>query len=239
MRKQELQDIFIGGRHNPNVEHSRDRLIRGNTYKDLSTVCIVPVVGPIPWRVISSWWSLMTPMNQKFLRIGVEKMEVGEAYNAGVETVLNHPELSKWKYILTLEHDNCPPPDGLMRLYESMEKYDVVGGLYWTKGENGQPMCYGDPSVMPKNFIPQLPPVDSIKEYNGLGMGFNLFKIEMFKKIPKPWFKTVQQYTPGQGVRLGTQDLYFYENAAKYGYRFACDGRVKVGHWDQNTETMW
>jgi len=238
MKKQQLQDIFIG-RHNQDLSKSRDRLIRGGSYKDLSTVCIIPTRGLIPAKVVQSWWGLITPMNQKFLRIFIEKMEVGEAYNAGIETVLNNEELSKWKYVLTIEEDNCPPPDGLLKLYESMDKFDVVGGLYWTKGEGGQPMIYGDPQVMPKNFVPQLPVVDTVQPANGLGMGFNLFKIEMFKKVPKPWFKTIQEYTPGQGVRMTTQDLYFYENAAKYGYRFACDTRIKVGHWDQNTETMW
>ena len=37
--------------------------------------------------------------------------------------------------MLTLEDDNLPPPDGLLRLYESIEAgpYDAVGGLYWTR----------------------------------------------------------------------------------------------------------
>lgn len=181
----------------------------------------------------------MTPMNQKFIRIGVEDKEVGEGYNGAVREILAHPELSKWKYILTIEHDNCPPPDGLMKLYESMDKYDVVGGLYWTKGEMAQPMCYGDPNVFPKNFTPQLPPVDCVKQYNGLGMGFNLFKLDMFKKVPEPWFKTLQEYIPGQGARCATQDLFFYDKASTFGYKFACDGRVRVGHWDQNSKQMW
>jgi hypothetical protein len=87
---------------------------------------------------------------------------------------------------------------------------------------------------MPKNFTPQLPPVDCVKEYNGLGMGFCLFKLSMFKKIPKPWFQTLQT-----GTAAMTQDLYFFQNAAKYGYKFAVDGRVKVGHWDQANQMMW
>jgi len=238
MKRQDLQDVFIG-KHNADLARSRDRLIKGSTYKDLSTVCIVPTRGYIPAKVVQSWWGLMTPMNQKFLRIFVEKHEVGQAYNEGIETVLNNPELSKWKYIMTLEEDNCPPPDGLLKLYESMDKFDVVSGLYWTKGENGQPMIYGNPNVMPRDYVPQLPLIDAVQQCNGLGMGFNLFKMEIFKKVPKPWFKTLQDYTPGQGARAMTQDLYFFDNAARYGYKFACDTRVKVGHWDQNTETMW
>ena len=227
------------GRNNMDLEAARGRLIRGKTYRDLSTVCIVATRGVIPSKVVQSWLGLSTPMNQKFMRIFIEKMEVGDAYNTGVEMVLNHPELSKWPYILTLEEDNTPPPDGLLKLYESIDKFDAIGGLYWVKGERGQPMIYGDPAVMPKNFTPQLPQVDCVQECNGLGMGFTLFKTDMFKRMPKPWFKTLQQYTPNLGMSCATQDLYFFQEAAKHGFRFACDTRVRVGHWDNASGIMW
>ena len=230
----------LEGKNNSDMDLARGRLIRGDTYRDLSTVCIIPTRGVIPAKVVQSWMGMSTPMNQKFTRIFIEKMEVGDAYNAGVEMVLNHPELSKWKYILTLEEDNMPPPDGLLKLYESMKHFDSVAGLYWTKGfDTGQPMIYGDPKVMPKNFIPQLPVPDAIQECNGTGMGFTLFKLSMFKKIPKPWFKTLQQYTPGQGMAACTQDLYFFQEASKYGFRFASDNRVRVGHYDYEHDQIY
>lgn len=227
------------GINNDNLEWAKGRLIRGNTYKDLSTICLIPTRGIITARVVQSWLALASPMNQKFTRIFLEKMEVGEAYNQGIEMILSHPELSKWKYVLTLEEDNCPPPDGLLKLCEGIQKFDAVGGLYWVKGEHGQPMIYGDPKVMPKNFVPQLPVADALQECNGLGMGFTLFRLDLFKKVPKPWFKTLQEYTPQVGLRAATQDLYFFQEAAKVGGRFACDTRVRVGHWDQDNQIMW
>jgi hypothetical protein len=242
----------FSGKHNSDLIASSDRLLTGNTYKDLSTICIIPVVGIVPQggqdpipviagKVCQNWLSMMTPMNQKFIRMFVFNMEVGQAYNAAIESILSNPDLSKWKYIMTLETDNMTPPDGLLKLYENIGKYDAIGGLYWTKGEGGQPMIYGDPSIHPKNFIPQIPKAETLQEANGLGMGFNLFKMEIFKdpRIPKPWFKTVQDYQAGVGVKCYTQDLYFYENAGKYGYKFACDTRVKVGHYDINTDIVW
>lgn len=236
-----------GGLHNKVIEYSQSRLVKGQTYKDLSTICVIPTRGVISARVLQSWFALMQPMNQKFFRMFMVGMEVGEAYSAAIDQILSHPDLSKWKYILTLEEDNMPPPDGLLHLYESIEgqvdgvKYDCVGGLYWTKGYGGQPMIYGDPNVHPRNFIPQVPVADSVQRCNGLGMGFNLFRTKMFtdKRIPKPWFKTIQEYTPGKGASAGTQDLYFFANAGKVGYKFASDNRVKVGHYDINTDTVW
>ena len=190
-------------------------------------------------EVVSAWIGLMRPMNQKIYGpIFIEGKEVGAAYQSAVEMILANDELKTWRYMLTVEQDNCPPSDGLLKLYESMDKFDCVGGLYWTKGEGGQPMIYGNPASMPKNFIPQVPKPESLQECNGLGMGFNLFKIEMFKKLPSPWFRTVQEVTP-QGARAYTQDLWFFENAGRQGFRFACDTRVKVGHYDAANKMMW
>jgi hypothetical protein len=161
-------------------------------------------------------------------------MEIGDAYNQAVEMVLGNPALAKFKYLLTTESDNLPPSDGLIKLYEAIQTYDGVGGLYYTKGEMGQPMIYGDPKVMPRNFVPQVPQADTIQHCNGLGMGFNLFRIEMFKKMPKPWFKSVQEKD-----KQFSQDLWFYNNAASHGFKFACDTRVKVGHFDAENNMVW
>ena len=230
------------GQHNKDLENSINRLKQSGTYKDLSTIIICPTRGQIPAKVVQYWMGLMRPMNQKVIGpiFGIG-MEVGESYNNMIQSILDNPELSQWKYILTIEEDNCPPADGLLKLYENIDKYDVVQGLYWTKGEGGQPMIYGDPKAMPKNFIPQMPIPNTIQQANGLGMGFNLFKLDIFKdpNVPKPWFKTVQEVISGQGARAYTQDLYFYENAAKAGYKFACDTRVLVGHYDFNADKMW
>lgn len=221
-------------------KYRRTEVIKGNSYKDLSTVAIIPTRGLIHHQVVGSWWSLINPMNQKFTRVFASGMEVGEAYNNMIEQLLAHPELSKWKFILTLEEDNLPPPDGLLKLYESINDYDVVGGLYWTKGEGGQPMIYGEGKKGDLHFRPQ-PPVQDIQECDGLGMGFTLFKLDIFKdpKVTKPWFRTLNEWDPKTGSRLYTQDLYFFENIRKLGYRVACDTRVKVGHIDPQTEVIW
>lgn len=219
---------------------SEDNL-KKNAYRDLKTICIVPTRGQISAKIVQAWMGLMTPMNQPFVRMFAIGMEVGQAYSETIENILNHSELSKWKYILTLEEDNAPPPDGLLRLYENMDKYDVIGGLYWTKGIEGKPMCYGRTDVFPMNFAPFMPNPDTVTPCNGLGMGFTLFKLDIFKnpKLPRPFFKTTQEYVPGVGATSYTQDLKFFENAGKLGYKFACDSRVKVGHYDYQNDQMW
>src|SRR4029077_20594938 len=170
-------------------EESAKRLAKGKQDRGLSTICIVPTRGVIPARVVQNWMGMLTPMNIAFFRMFVSGYEVGDAYNAALEVILAHEQLSKFKYVLTLEEDNMPPPDGLLKLYESIDGYAAVGGLYWTKGEGGQPMCYGDPKEI-LNFRPQIPKPGEITECNGLGMGFTLFDLEVFKnpKFEKPFF---------------------------------------------------
>ncbi|TAK89694.1 hypothetical protein EPO04_01145 [Patescibacteria group bacterium] len=219
------------------------RLEKEKTYRDLSTIMVCPTRGTIPARVVQSWQSIIRPMNQKVVGpIFMENMEVGEAYNEVIKMILGSDELSKFKFFLTIEEDNAPPPDGLLKLYESIDDYDAVGGLYWTKGEGGQPMCYGNPAEMPRNFVPQIPQPDSVTACNGLGMGFTLYRMEMLKDERfeyGKWFKTRQEFVPGKGAYVQTQDLWFFEKAGELGYKFACDARVKVGHYDAQNQIMW
>ena len=227
---------------NRDLRRQQERLQRGKAYRDLSTICVTPTPGNmLPVRMVAALRNLIIPMNQRFIWLPITGMEVGAAYEAAIEMILANPELSKWQYLLTFEHDNIPPPDGLLKLYESIDDYDVVGGLYWTKGEGGQPMIYGDPSEMPKSFRPQVPLSDTVQQANGLGMGFNLFRLSLFKdgKIGRPWFKSQQEYIEGKGWQGFSQDLFFYNQAGALGYRFACDTRVKVGHLAIQEDFVW
>jgi hypothetical protein len=69
-------------------------------------------------------------------------------------------------------------------------------------------------------------------------MGFNLWRMSMFKDehLRKPWFKKINGVN-GPGV--GTQDLYFWGDARKYGHRCAIDCSVKVGHYDSVNDMVW
>jgi hypothetical protein len=229
------------GAHNAELGRSISRLGQARTYEDLSTVIICPTRGTIHAKVVQSWMGLMRPMNQKVIGplFGIG-MEVGHSYNSMIEGVLGSPELSKWKYVLTIEEDNGPPPDGLLKLYENIEQFEGLSGMYWTKGQEGQPMIYGNPSVLPKNFIPQMPIPNCIMRCNGIGMGFALFKMELFKKITPPWFETMQKFEEGKGTKCYTQDLAFCEKAsAAAGARFGVDTRVRVGHYDADNDIWW
>jgi hypothetical protein len=238
--KPQIITSYDAGQHNADLEQTVKRLTKTHAHKDLSCIRIVPAHKPIEPRIVANWESMFSPPNQRFTRVYAAGMEVGDAYSQAIENILSHPELSTWKYIITLEHDNAPPPDGIVRLLASMEankKYAAIGGLYFTKGYGGVAQIWGDPNEHPHNFRPQLPdPNGGIKECNGVGMGFTAFRLDMFKKLKRrPWFKTTASTEEG----VGTQDLYFCAEAKKHGYKFAVDCSIRVGHYDPVTETMW
>jgi hypothetical protein len=236
-----VQDF--GGINNANPETTAARLMKGGSWKRQRVVVILPAGDDIPAKVALSQWNLIFPPNNGVFRILAQGMEVGDAYSSALESVLSHPELSQWEYLLTMEHDNMPPQDGLVKLIERMEAHpelDCIGGLYFTKGEGGVPQIWGDPKDPVVNFRPQIPDYNGgLVECCGTGMGFNLWRLAMFKDphLRKPWFKTLNGTQQGGGV--GTQDLYFWGDARKYGHRCAVDCAVKVGHYDKVNDIVW
>lgn len=246
-------------------------LPKGKTFKDLSTVIVLPVPGDQRTKkstncpkcnhkveynettvsglspiFVESFKRLIKPMNVPVIEMMINGYEVGDAYNLAVDTILSNPGTKDFKYMLTVEWDNIVPfiPNSqgpLMMLYEDIEKgFDVAGGLYWTKGQPSLPLIYGDPKETRKakagmfkvRFDWRDKPEGPI-ECNGLGMGFTLFKLDIFrdKRMTKPYFKTLQENTENS-QKVYTQDLFFFEKARELGYKVAVDTRIKVGHLD-------
>ena len=234
------------GYHNEDLNKSSLRVMEGGSWKKQRVIVILPAASTIPTKVALSHWGLAFPPNQAVHRMLALGQEVGEAYSNCINEILAHPDLSQWEYILTIESDNCPPGDGLIKLIKQMElhpEYSCIGGLYWCKGPEGCAHIWGDPKDAQINFRPQVPVPGQLVECCGTSMGFNLWRMSMFKdeRLRRPWFKTLNGE---EGTGIGTQDLYFWGDARKYGYRCAVDCGVLVGHYDHEgkfgiPDTMW
>lgn len=232
------------GRHNGDLNGSTARIIRGASWRRQRVIMVIPAAETIPARVYLNHCCLIFPPNQQAHRMMALGQEVGEAYSGALAEILAHPDLSQWEYLLTVEHDNLPPQDGIIKLIERMDQHPefaAISGLYWTKGEGGVPQVWGDPKDPLPNYRPQPPVSGQLVECCGLGMGFALWRLAMFKdaRLRRPWFKTV---AGKEGV--GTQDLYFWSDARKHGYRCAVDCAVLVGHYDHvgqfgPPDTVW
>lgn len=241
MAEPKIVSSYDPGIHNRDLGATVVRLRRESQWKDLACVILIPASNKVSTRVVASWWSLITPPNNRCHKIFSIDTEVGEAYSSMIQGIVDDPNFDNWKYILCMEHDNAPPPNGLVKLLEQMEshpEFAAIGGLYFTKGFGGVAQIWGAPGDI-DNFRPQLPDLNGgLVECCGTGMGFTVFRLSMFrdKKLRRPWFRTLNG-SEGQGV--GTQDLYFWGDARKYGYRCAVDCSIKVGHYDVDSDMMW
>ena len=242
MIKTELVIQDFGGLHNGDLSKTSARLMKGGSWKRQRIIVIIPSDTMISAKVALSHWNLAFPPNNGVCRILAQGMEVGDAYSKAIAGILAHPELSQWEYVLTIESDNMPPSDGVIRLLDRLEahpEFSCIGGLYFTKGEGGVAQIWGDPKDPIPNYRPQLPdPTGGLVECCGTGMGFNLFRMAIFKDdaIPKPWFRTLRG---DAGTGIGTQDLVFWGEARKRGYRCAIDCSVRVGHFAHDTGIVW
>lgn len=220
------------GAHNKMLAEGRH--IHGNTWKKSRIIYIIPSGQSIPAKVYLAHRSLIFPPNQGMFPMLVTGMEVGQAYSSAIESIIAHPDLGQWEYVLTIEHDNIPPADGVLKLIRRMEanpQFACIGGLYWCKGPGGAPHIWGDITEPVVNFRPVMPRAGELIECYGTSMGFNLWRTEMFKdkRFPRPLFQTKASI-----AGVGTQDLAFWGEARKLGYRCAVDCDVAVGHYDMN-----
>lgn len=249
-------DSVITQIHSAGLGFDRIEKISGSTYKDNSTIIIIPTRGTIHYKVVQSWQSLIPLMNQKraiFFAVG---HEVSAAYNTLIQQILADSNLIQWKYILTLEDDNIVPADAHIRLLEAIDLgFDAVSGIYFTKGDLNMPMCYGNADEFRHTGVLEFRPRDiagliknmneggTVVECNGIAMGCALWKMELFRNLREvcqnKWFCTVNDIVEGKGAMTYTQDLYFCEKAKRIGKKFAVDLRVRVGHIDPATGIVY
>lgn len=68
---------------------------------------------------------------------------------------------------------------------------------------------------------------EEVFEVLAIGTGVALIKMEVFKRIKKPWFKF--EMHPDGYMKQG-EDAWFCSQARKVGYKIWADGSIKVGH---------
>lgn len=233
-----------------------DNYVKLNSYQDKSIVCVIPTRGMVDIRVIDSWFKLITPVNHKFTKLFMTGGNIDDAYNTAITGIIHHPELSKYRFILTMEDDNLPPPDGILKLVDTFlhqeledDKYWALSGLYWTKPSRDTiehaPIAFGCPDLGEWNmFTPPLEEDGSVTQCCLIPQGFTLYDMDIFKKhLTYPWFKTIEKYDstlPELDQTVGsTQDDYFFKNMWAKGLKVGVRADIKVGHLDSNTNQIW
>ena len=119
-------------------------------------------------------------------------------------------------------HRRHPPYDALLKRYnpDKKDKLNPYVDLEY------------DEWALRKN------PLDLI-EVDATGFGCNLMKIEVIERMTKPWFLMNLYVNPVIG-----EDMYFWGQAKKLGYKIMVDCSINVGHIseavvDQRTYVEW
>jgi len=130
-------------------------------------------------------------------------------------------------YLLMCDSDMLPPSDGLANLMS----HDVEVCLGWgVRGSSDD----GQTSVIKPNtqgyhesyYARELSALDGLVEVKGGGMCFALINVDVFRRLPRPWFKYVDY---PNGSALG-EDYYFCQQCGSAGLKVHVDTRVGCGH---------
>lgn len=174
----------------------------------------IPTFGTTSMRWTLAYQALALPMNSKVARVVKQGFEIGVARNWVVSDVLSMDP--RPTHIFFMDDDVIPAtPWPFLRLLT--HKVDVVAGVYFLKGEYGQPLAFRPPGMGTEPYDPRR----GLVPIWGIGMGITLIRTQVFDDLstnldlgtdelgnPR-WF-----YTSGDkpGESQATEDLWFCEH---------------------------
>lgn len=200
---------------------------------------------PFSGRFVSPAWALAMmnlryPHNMRHGQFATIRMERDAARNMLVEKALSEDA----EYLLFVDDDTAPPFDTVSKLMRELEIRDentvVCAGIYTNKSEPLEPLVFMDHGAGPYwkwKF-------GDVFECWGVATGCMLIRTSVFKKIPKPWFKDINDISEVDDPSLFgkdgkpdvfrmTDDLYFCKKVRDAGFKILAHGGVLPVHWDQ------
>jgi len=173
-----------------------------------------------------------TPVHMSAGYLLVRGKPVEEARELLAETALEHGARFLW----FVDDDTIPPPNACRKLIYELEQDPlamVCGGIYTARCDPPSPVVFqglgmGSYWRWKKG---------EVFECSGMGAGCMMIKTEIFKQLPKPWFKfdiveSDDLKNPGHNI---SEDIYFCEAVRREGYKILAHGGVLCDHYDGAT----
>lgn len=212
---------------------SEPALLLNSNYHPMRTGLLIgiPLSGrPVHPQMIFSFHALHPPMCYTANTATTWMKPVDEARNWLAEQAIQ----MNAKYLFFIDEDVTPPGHALRQLIYQAEHHPegmVFGGIYCHKSPPAMPMIFRGLGAGPYWDWK----VGEFFEVDGISMGCTLIRTEVFEKIEKPWFKTVDDasaYWDGvPKAEVWTEDLYFCDKVRKAGYTVYADAQVLCEHW--------
>lgn len=131
-------------------------------------------------------------------------------------------------HLLNIDADMIFPPDAFTRLLEADK--DIVGVNYRQRGnhtDQGQSIStvkFPGSGTLYRQVLPEDFPKE-LFECAAVGLGLTLIKMEVFDKLPFPWFHTTENLN-----LHSTEDIVFCKEAREKGFEVWCDPTIQMGH---------
>ncbi len=139
--------------------------------------------------------------------------------------IVNLAKKENCDYIFFLDSDVLIDENQLDKLlYHSK---DVISGVYYKRTPFYEPLPRR--RVAENLYISIEPEGENIIEVDGTGLGCLLVNMDIFDKIPYPWFEFKYVNRNGEWSQL-SEDLYFCQKVQNIGEKIYCDPTVKCGH---------
>lgn len=198
----------------------------------------LPITGrPLPPQITFCYAQLTPPMNYNVRHIQIQQRPIDVARCEMAQAAIEW----KAKYLFFMDEDVAVPSHALKQLIFHMEHHDdwaVIGGVYVIKDDTGNtaPMVFRGAGTGP--FWRWH--LGEVFEVTGIAMGCTLIRVEAFKDIKKPYFKTIDDTDAAlDAVNFGsrwTEDLYFCDKLNKTKkWKIMADGGIVPDHLDMKT----
>lgn len=219
-----------------------EKIVEENTGVLPAGQLLVPILTPT-LGTISMWWhltqiDLLYPMNvgkQPITTLDLHGGEVGEMRNRLVAMALLIEDQSGGKTqvpkVMWVDDDVLVDRECMICL--ARHDVDIASGVYFSKGEFGEPLIFPGPSSGVLSFKP-----DEVFEAWGWSQGLSLVSTEVYRRMKAEldlgtdkygqpnWYKKPDFKMTETGIiNGGTEDFHFFENAQKLGYRPVVDCR--------------
>jgi hypothetical protein len=176
----------------------------------------------IPLNYLSAGWCDKVSLLCKVPSISVAR-----------DTLVSNAIQTNCDYIFFCDTDHIfespqDPNMALNMLYQCINKDPnskdgkIVSGLYRSKQRHGFDYAMWT-KVDDKHFTPITGWTGNWIEVDVVGLGCCLIDMEIFKKIPRPWFKWEMQEEI-------SEDFYFFQLAKKFGYSTRVFTDIKLSH---------
>ena len=184
----------------------------------------VPTFENIKPQCFKSIFGLTNPKAFNLYFDYVKGYDCARARNEIAKLAIKHD----FDYVLMIDSDVSVPKETVNKLLDC--KTDIALGWYHKKRTKTDETVIFDfgKDFTGKNMIygQTLYQRDDPFEIKGGGLGISLVNVNVFKKMPYPYFK----YIIYDNDTVLSEDLYFCNEARKYGMQIQCNPSVKGGH---------